>query len=396
MARTDGAAAEEKRKVRLGVVADPGAPSDIAQRLPGVLPDLLSERVSQAVDWEVHVVREALPLDAHGVLPLLAEAGRRKPEAGWDMLVYLTDLPRRLATQPVVADLSTRDAICLISLPALGGLRLRHHVTRTLVYLVDRMHHAGSTEPAREAAEDRAVTASRRGRLLRRRTEWASPVREVRSSREDIDTSLALTGTRGRLRLLAGMVRNNRPWQLVPHLAGATAAAAGTAAFGIFYSSIWSMADALSPLRLTVISVLAIGAMVAWLLFYNHLWDSAAGHYSRKNAALYNAATLCTLTLGVACMYALLYTAALLSALTVIDSGYLASRLGHPAGFGDYATLAWLSCSMGIVAGALGSTLEDEQAIRQATYSRRERDRQAQHRTDPSEFEQPSTDDPRG
>jgi hypothetical protein len=114
-------------------------------------------------------------------------------------------------------------------------------------------------------------------------------------------------------------------------------------------------ADALSPARLTLIMFLAIGVMVAWLLLYHHLWDTGRGQTSRRQVVLYDAATLTTLFLGVLCLYVLLYTLALVSAFIVIDSGCLASRLGYSTGVGEYATLARLSSSMGIVAGALGT-----------------------------------------
>lgn len=202
------------------------------------------------------------------------------------------------------------------------------------------------------------------------------------SGEEDIDTSLVLRGWRGRARLLCGMVRANRPWRLVPHLASATAAAAATAAFGVFYSSIWKMADTLSPARMLLIAVLAIATMVAWLLLYNRLWDSPHGDRVPQDTVLYNASTLATLAMGVACTYVLLYGLTLVAALVVIDVGYLGTQLGHPAGIGDYAALAWLACSMGIVAGALGSSLDSETAVRQATYSRREQQRQAHNRAE--------------
>ncbi|WP_051831292.1 hypothetical protein [Streptomyces violens] len=367
-------------RLRLGVVADPGLPSDVAAAVVDEhLPDLLSRRVSADVVWEVELEQEALPLDEQGAVPLLELAGERRPQAGWDMFVYLTDLTRGSATQPVLADLSSRDQAALISLPAVGGLRLRHHVRRTLIHLVDRLHHSTAQSSGRRA--------------LRRWSEWTSSVRERTSAEHAIDTSLVLVGRRGKFRLLCGMVRNNRPWRLVPHLASATAAAAATAAFGIFYSSIWQLADAMSTLRLIVVSALAIGVMVGWLLFYNHLWDSPRGHRARKETVLYNASTLCTLTLGVSCMYLLLYGLALLSAVVVIDDGYLGSQLGHPADAGDYATVVWLACSMGIVAGALGSSLDSEAAVRQATYSRREQERQANQLR--AEAEDPQDQHPR-
>jgi hypothetical protein len=108
---------------------------------------------------------------------------------------------------------------------------------------------------------------------------------------------------------------------------------------------------------------------------------------------LYNASTVLSVTVGVVCMYVLLFVVALLAAVTVIDSSYLEFTLRHSARFGDYVVLAWLSCSLGTVAGALGSNFDNESAVRQATYGRRQRERQVrskaererqQRREDPS------------
>lgn len=349
------------------MVADPGLPAQIAARLAdGELAEALSATVTPRPRWQVEVVIEALPLDEQGTVPIAKLGAERRSREGWDVVVYLTDLPRRSGTQPVMADLSISHAAALISLPAVGWLRPRHHVRETIVYLVRRLAQACGTVPAA------------RGRALPRRpTEWASPVREITSAQPGIDLSLALVGWRGHARLLFGMVRDNRPWQLVPHLASATAAAAATAAFGIFYNSIWNMAEALSPWRLALITSVAISAMAGWLLVYNHLWDPSAGHSSPVEAVLYNLSTIATLLLGVACMYGILYVLALAAALTVIGAGYLHATLGRPVGIQTYATIVWLASSMGIVAGALGSSLDSEEAVRQATYSRRERERQA-------------------
>lgn len=124
--------------------------------------------------------------------------------------------------------------------------------------------------------------------------------------------------------------------------------------------------------------------MAVWLMVYNHLWDRPSVGVERRKAVLYNVSTAATLAIGVACMYAILYVVALLAAAVVIDSGYFAQTLGHPVGMGSYLNLVWLCSSVGIVAGALGSSLEDEETVRKATYSRRERERQErnQHRVD--------------
>ncbi|MEV4051881.1 hypothetical protein AB0J55_11925 [Amycolatopsis sp. NPDC049688] len=40
----------------------------------------------------------------------------------------------------------------------------------------------------------------------------------------------------------------------------------------------------------------------------------------------------------------------------------------------------WLATSVGIVAGAVGSSVEDEERVRRATYGRRKRERQQRNR----------------
>jgi CobB/CobQ-like glutamine amidotransferase-like protein len=188
-----------------------------------------------------------------------------------------------------------------------------------------------------------------------------------------------------RLRLLAGMVADNRPWRLVPHLSSATAAAAATAAYGLITTTFWDMADSLSTLRLALISVVAVVAMVIWLLAYNHLWTRAGSRVEKEKMVLYNLSTMVTLSIGVACMYVILYFVTLLGAAVLIDSRYLQSRLGHPVSVADYARLVWLTCSVGIVAGAVGSSLESEEAVRQATYSTREQQRHKKTRDQSSQ-----------
>jgi uncharacterized membrane protein len=173
---------------------------------------------------------------------------------------------------------------------------------------------------------------------------------------------LALQGAQGRVRLLAGL-RNNRPWLLVPSLSSAIAGATGVAAFGIFYSNMWSLANALSPLRLLAVMVFPLVLFVGYLIFDNNLWERAARRGAREEAVLFNVAIVVTVTIGALCMYAVLFGVTFLGAVTVIASGLLTKTLGHPVSGINYAIVTWMACSLRTVAGALGSGLADPEAV---------------------------------
>ncbi|GAB3004478.1 hypothetical protein LWP59_25890 [Amycolatopsis acidiphila] len=355
-----------KATVTVGLLADPGLPAEVARDLVEELPDALREHVSDGVAWQVRLRCEPLVLDEDGNIPIVELARRERQRRECDLMVCVTDLPRHAGVRPVIADLSRTHGVALASLPAIGGIRLRAQLRKTLLHLAGELGR-GTVLP------EHVIHTPAAGPI--------APVRLVDSPEDGIDSSLALVGLRGQLRLLFGMVRDNRPWRLVPSLSRALAAAAATAAFGVFYGSIWAMSDALSPTRLAVINLFAIAAMVVWLIAHNDLWERRRRQPRGENV-LYNASTVATLSVGVACMYALLFAVVVLAALAVISGPYLAKTLGHPAGFGDYLMLAWLASSMGTIGGALGSSLESEDAVREATYSKREQERRARRRRD--------------
>ncbi|MDQ4085357.1 MAG: hypothetical protein M3165_06015 [Actinomycetota bacterium] len=367
----------------LGLLTDPGLPERLARWL--VDAGSLAARLNQQGDgstWEVEQITRYLVLEQDGYLPMLDLGREALADHGWDAVVLMTDLPRRSEAQAILADYSTTTGVGMVSVPALGALNLRRRVREVVCQLVVD-HLAPATVRADEPGETKAAsgvhghTAAPHQVRGRRGGRWRRdrPVRRIASTHEGIDEHLALLGARGTMRLLAGMVRANRPWRLVPSLSPAMAGAMAGAAFGVFYSNIWTLADAFSTARLALVSALAIAAMIIWLIVDNSLWERFTEQRLREQAALANAATVITVSVAVIYMYVLLLALTLAATFAVIPGSFMQSTLGHPVGFGDYGGLAWLAASMGTIAGALGSGLAGEETVRQAAYSRRENQR---------------------
>lgn len=364
---------DSPRTTVLGLIADPGLPTELAQRLTRELPSELARHGDGR--WQVRICDEPIALDQQGALPMLAIGRRACTRQSTDAVVLITDLPRRAGADPVVADAGTADRVGLVSIPALGALDQYRRCRDTIVRLVTR--HLYPAEDRASVGEQ--APAGSAGSLTRIDPDQDTTERNQESGsagvEPEVDVRLALTGMRGRLRLLGGMVRANRPWRLVPSLAPALAAAAAGAAFGIFYSNIWQLATALGTGRQVVVMLLALVAMTVWLIANNGLWESRRNRSLREEMVLSNLSTVLTVVCGVVIMFVLLFLLTLLAAALVIPPDYLDSTLMQPSGIGDYVMIAWLSTSMGTVAGALGSGFADESAVRQAAYSRREQER---------------------
>ena len=85
--------------------------------------------------------------------------------------------------------------------------------------------------------------------------------------------------------------------------------------------------------------------------------------------------TAITFTLGVSVLYLGLFLALLAGTLFLIDAGLLGQVTKQSVDVTDYLRLAWLGASVGTVAGALGSSLENDKEVREAAYGYRQRER---------------------
>jgi hypothetical protein len=171
------------------------------------------------------------------------------------------------------------------------------------------------------------------------------------------------------------MVLANRSWKILPSFKGALAAAFATGAYALVIPTIWMLSDAVGSARLLLLMVAAIAAMVVWIIVAHHLWERSNDQEAQHWTALYNGVTVLTINAAVLFAYAVLFALVFLAASVFVPIAYFQSTLKQPVGPGDYLILAWLGTSLATVAGAIGSSLEHEDTVREVAYGYRQRRR---------------------
>lgn len=271
-----------------------------------------------------------MPITAGGDIPLMAEKREVLHSNQWRWLVYLSDLTHYRDATPVRYQLSGEEPAIVVFVPAYGWLRKTVRIRRLLGDLI-----LADLPPTPEPLPREAVR-----------------------------------GIHGRLRMLVGMVHSNRPGTLVRALRGSTAVGMASGAFGIFFGSIWSIADSMSVLRLIGTSIAAIAVLSSWLIVRNGLWTQRRNP-APSSGALDNTSTVVTVCSATTLLHLILFAGLTILSGVVVEPTYLADQLGHAVTIADYLHLGWFSASMGTIAGALGSNFDDENVVREGTYSRR-------------------------
>lgn len=333
------------------LIADPGLPLERAQRERSWIQETLSGRLGR--DTTVEVTAFAIRVTADNTLSLNSLSGLSDRYPGTDMYVVLTEMPRHVRGDPVIAQIFDEENTAVISCPTLGMFRARKRLRRVVCDVVTRMAAGagGSSVPRLKHAVGGWGPDGEGGEML-------------------CDRPLM-----GGVRTVLGMTASNEPWRAVRRLSGVITAAIATGAFGIFYNSIWQMSDALSLQRLLSIGALAMVLMTVWLIISNRLWDQPKQETLVRTVLLYNLSTILTLVLTILALYLILVVGIFLSGLVVIDPSFMADLLGKPVDLMNYLDIAWLSAAFGIVAGALGSGFDSETDVRRLTHAQRERSR---------------------
>lgn len=250
--------------------------------------------------------------------------------------------------------------MALASLPSLGAFGLRARVHRAIMRIVAELLEADKTGPSIPHAD---------------RTD---------PDEQGIDVRFRASWPRGYLRLVAGMVRANRPWFLARRLYRVLVAAIGTGAYLVMSQSLGVLSGKVQTPRLIIATVLSVGAMVIWIVVDHDLWEKGDGPFEPERARLYNTVTAITFALGISVLYVGLFLALLAGTLFLIDGGLLEQVTKQSVDITDYLRIAWLGASVATVAGALGSSLENDEEVREAAYGYRQRERMDEARMKPT------------
>ncbi|SLM88620.1 hypothetical protein [Brachybacterium nesterenkovii] len=355
--RTSTSPARPTHALHVRLLSDPGIPTRLLTRTEPRLAEALTALFG--IEVHVHRTEATIVLDDDELVDIgttVREGSAEEEHA--DIVLALTEMPRLDGTHPLLAEVIPEQDAAVLSLPAIGIVTTRRRLTDVLVLCAAQL----------------LPHLPRRGSLPR------PPLDGNWTATPDGPLRLRALRGLGTARTVLGMVATNAPWRLAPRLGRALALAAATGAFGIFYSSVWEMSTALSVLRLALISALAVVTMTIWLIAGNRMWERAEGRGRAATEVFYNLSTVLTVGATVSILYLLLFGFILAAGLIVIDPDYLTAVLARPASFDRYVDIAWLSASMGVVAGGLGASFDSHTDVRTLTHRGRERARKAQER----------------
>ena len=259
---------EPDRSVGLGVLVAPGLPEEVSAGIADDLAEDLRE-AHGALGWRTEFVVDRLAAPPAETAELIEAARRALLERGWDFAVVVTDLPLRHGSRPVSRHVSRTHGVALVSLPALGALHLKRRLRRVLRELAGELVGAGRS------------------------------LRAVAADADDVSRfPYVPTVIFGHLRLLAGMVRANRPWRLAARLYGVLAAAFAAGAYGIVASDMWRLSAALSWWRLLAVCLASLAVTIVAVIVAHELWERAPDARVRAQVLLFNVTTVLTVTIG--------------------------------------------------------------------------------------------------
>src|SRR4051812_41108102 len=185
------------RTMRVGLVAAPELPAQIAVDLAEQLPELLDRHHDGR--WRVALAEEPLLAGHEGIEEILDAGCQARSAESWDAAICLTDVPLRDGTRPLVAAVDRHDKVAVVNIPAFGA-----------TLLTPRVRHAATALISDIAAE----TLEGPNQLKARRpTEILTPIRRETAPDARTDVRYVMPTGLGHLRLLSGMVRANRPWR---------------------------------------------------------------------------------------------------------------------------------------------------------------------------------------
>ncbi|WP_164667322.1 hypothetical protein [Virgibacillus doumboii] len=364
------------KTITVGLIPAPELPETIASKLVKKLPVKFSENIDSDISWEVEVVPDQLTGAAGTSDEIINRAADLKYEYGWNYAVCLTDLPIFSKKEVVLGHVDDDKGVAQVSIPAFGAFPMKKRVDKSIIQMVSELYYRVNGHG--KVLNDNI--AEKNNRHLLKSEFRLSPIRKIHpiEKKENTDVHfIVMPRVHGRIRLLSGMSYANRPWTIIPAFKSVVAIAFATGAYGLVFTTLWNISVAYGYMRFIVMMLAAVAGMIIWIIFAHNLWEKPSGKSKRKLRMLYNAATIVTLSTAVIVYYVMLFLLFLVAVAFFVPPELFAEVVGlkEKVSFKHYLQLTWLVTSVATVAGAIGSGLEDENAVRKIMYGYRQHQR---------------------
>src|SRR4051794_35648197 len=139
--------------IKVGLVADPASPTEIARRMSGFAQPGGEDRGA----WSLDVVSEPFTTGSEDLDTALARLREQARQHDWDLVIGLTELPLRDDDgRYLLVETDPQRRTALLSLPALGGLRVHARTRAALRTLVSGMADSNPQDEHRVALPHRS------------------------------------------------------------------------------------------------------------------------------------------------------------------------------------------------------------------------------------------------
>lgn len=369
------------KEVVIGVVTAPGSTEKTTKDIIAGLSDLAGTVIDEEVVWQVESKTHPLASSAEFISELFTNVEALRENNNWDMAIAISDLPSISSNKVVISEFDYGGKNSLISVPALGVFNRKKKLQNLMIHHLEVLY--GSDDPAE--------TSKVHSGFINRITK-VTPSEESASNNRYILKST----TSGGIRLIAGMTYLNEPWTEVTNFKTIVALAFATGTYISIFRIPWELSLDYSLWRLIFLMIIAVFGMVTWLVYAHNLWEKRSTKNQPAYRRLYNFTTLMTLMSITLVNYLLVFLLLTISILIFVPMGLFETWTDADLDVKwiDYLNLIWFAASLGLLAGAFGSTAEEEEKIRNVTYSYRQmyRYRQLEKENRDKEMEVPEAD----
>ncbi len=346
-------------KVVVGLITAPGLPEELIKGMLKDLSELSSKHIDDKVDWQFDYQTNPLAASAEFINQTFEKAEAIREDNQWDLAIAISDLPSISSNKIVVSEVNYDQTISLLSVPSLGAIRVKKKLQNLLMHHITWLHRKDLSETPDGI-----------------RLSFINQITEVSTSEDEVSNKryIRKSTVAGWSKLVAGMTLTNEPWTALSNLKTIVALSFATGTYISIFSIPWELSLDYSLWRFVLLTFIAIFGVVGWLIYAHDLWELVSSKNQRSYRYLYNFTTLATLLFITIVNYLVVFLLLVISVVVFVPMGLFETwtKIEPDVEWMDYLNLVWFSASAGVLAGALGSTVEDEGTIQNVTYSYRQ------------------------